>query len=57
MPKIKLPLIISDFDGTLVRADGTIGEYTKNAIEKYIQDRGRKGGYNGINNLQGEKKL
>ena len=41
MRKIKLPLIISDFDGTLVRADGTIGEYTKNAIEKYIQDGGK----------------
>lgn len=37
MRKIKYPLVVSDFDGTLVRADGTIGEKTKSAIEKYIK--------------------
>lgn len=35
MRKIHYPLIISDFDGTLVRADGTISAENKNAIEAY----------------------
>lgn len=40
MRKIKYPLVVSDFDGTLVRADGTVGEKTKRAIEKYIKAGG-----------------
>ncbi len=36
MQKINYPLIVSDFDGTLVRSDGTIGGRTKNAIKKYL---------------------
>ena len=40
MRKIKYPLVVSDFDGTLVRADGTVGEKTKRAIEKYIKEGG-----------------
>ena len=41
MRKIKYPLIVSDFDGTLVKNDGTIDEYTKQTILQYIQDGGR----------------
>ncbi len=40
MRKIKYPLVVSDFDGTLVRADGKIGEKTKRAIEEYIKAGG-----------------
>jgi Cof subfamily protein (haloacid dehalogenase superfamily) len=41
MPKkLKYPLIISDFDGTLVNDDGTISQENKNAIAKYVQDGG-----------------
>ncbi len=40
MRKIKYPLIVSDFDGTLARRDGTVSEKTKRAIERYIQDGG-----------------
>lgn len=36
MRKIKYPLIISDFDGTLLRSDGTISETTKKKIDEYI---------------------
>ena len=32
---MKYDLFISDFDGTLVRADGTISEHTKEVIAKY----------------------
>ncbi len=35
MRKIKYPLIVSDFDGTLVNADGTISEQNKRAIAEY----------------------
>ncbi len=35
MRKINYPLIVSDFDGTLVNADGTIGEENIRAIEEY----------------------
>ncbi len=38
--KIRYPLIVSDFDGTLARRDGTIGEKTIRAIKQYIQDGG-----------------
>lgn len=40
MRKIKYPLIISDFDGTLVRADGTISENNKKAIFEYTKNGG-----------------
>lgn len=36
MRKIKYPLIVSDFDGTLVNDDGTIAESNKKAINEYI---------------------
>ena len=41
MRKIKYPLVVSDFDGTLVRKDGTIGEFSKKAIAEYINSGGR----------------
>lgn len=41
MQRINYELIVSDFDGTLVREDGTIGEYTKRAISKYIARGGK----------------
>ena len=40
MRKIKYPLVVCDFDGTLVKEDGTIGESTKNAIDGYVQNGG-----------------
>ena len=40
MRKINYPLIVTDFDGTLVKADGTISEETKNSITEYIQNGG-----------------
>ena len=36
MRKINYPLIVSDFDGTLVNADGTISEKNKKAIAEYV---------------------
>ncbi len=41
MRKIKYPLIVSDFDGTLVRADGSIDEGTQSAIAEYIAAGGK----------------
>ncbi|MBQ8343115.1 MAG: HAD family phosphatase [Clostridia bacterium] len=41
MQKINYPLIVSDFDGTLVKKDGTISERNKKAIEKYVAAGGR----------------
>ena len=41
MRKIKYPLIISDFDGTLVNDDGTITNENKRAISQYIADGGK----------------
>ena len=41
MQKIKYPLIVSDFDGTLVKNDGTIGEKTRSAINQFIADGGK----------------
>lgn len=41
MRKIKYPLIVSDFDGTLVNDDGTIAENNKAAISAYIQAGGK----------------
>ena len=41
MQKINYPLIVSDFDGTLVKRDGTISERNKKAIEKYVAAGGR----------------
>ena len=36
MQKINYPLIVSDFDGTLLRSDHTIAEETKRTIENYV---------------------
>lgn len=36
MRKINYPLIVSDFDGTLVREDGTVSERNKQAITEYV---------------------
>ena len=41
MQKIKYPLIISDFDGTLLRSDGTIAEETRKTIAQYVSDGGK----------------
>ena len=43
MRKINYPLIISDFDGTLLRSDGTIAPETKLAIDGYIAAGGKFG--------------
>jgi hypothetical protein len=43
MQKINYSLIISDFDGTLLRSDGTISSETKRAIDQYIADGGTFG--------------
>ena len=40
MQKIRYPLIVSDFDGTLVKADGTVSEFSKQTIKNYIRDGG-----------------
>ncbi len=40
MRKIKYPLIISDFDGTLVKSNGEISQKNKDAIMRYTQDGG-----------------
>lgn len=40
MRKIQYPLIVSDCDGTILRSDNTIGEYTKQKINEYVQDGG-----------------
>lgn len=41
MRKINYPLIVSDFDGTLVKKDGTIDEKNKKAIAEYIAVGGK----------------
>ena len=41
MPKINYGLIVSDFDGTLVRGDGTVSEENKRAIAQYQKDGGK----------------
>lgn len=40
MQKINYPLIISDFDGTLVKEDGTISQKNKDAISAYVEAGG-----------------
>jgi Cof subfamily protein (haloacid dehalogenase superfamily) len=40
MQKINYPLIVSDFDGTLVNDDGTISQNNKDAIAAYLADGG-----------------
>ena len=40
MQKINSALIVSDFDGTLVKADGTISPKTRENIRRYIEDGG-----------------
>ena len=41
MRKINYPLIVSDFDGTLVKKDGTISEENRRAIDEYIAYGGK----------------
>ncbi len=41
MQKIKYGLVVSDFDGTLVKEDGTIGADTKKIISEYINAGGK----------------
>ena len=41
MPKINYGLIVSDFDGTLVKSNGEIPLKNKEAIEKYVADGGK----------------
>ncbi len=41
MRKIKYPLIVSDFDGTLINADGTICEENKRAVAAYLAAGGK----------------
>ncbi len=41
MRKIKCPLIVSDYDGTLLRSDSTVSEETKEKIHEYIKAGGR----------------
>lgn len=41
LQKIKYPLIVSDFDGTLLRSDDSIAQETKDAINAYIKLGGR----------------
>ncbi len=41
MQKIDYALIVTDFDGTLARSDGTVSEKTKEAIARYVADGGR----------------
>lgn len=43
MRELNYPLILSDFDGTLVKEDGTIDLVTKSAITEYIQNGGTFG--------------
>lgn len=40
MRKTNYGLIVSDFDGTLLKSDGTISEYTRESIRKYLSDGG-----------------
>lgn len=40
MRKIKYPLIVSDFDGTLVSSDGTVSQKNIDAISQYVKDGG-----------------
>lgn len=40
MRKIKYPLIVSDCDGTILRSDNTIGEFTRKKINEYVNDGG-----------------
>ncbi len=41
MRKINYGLIVSDFDGTLVQADGNVSEKNKKAIRQYMDDGGK----------------
>lgn len=41
MQKINYPLIVSDFDGTLLRSDCTVAEETKKTIERYVAAGGK----------------
>ncbi len=41
MRKIKYPLIVSDYDGTLLRSDSTVSAETKEKIHEYIKAGGK----------------
>ena len=41
MQKIDYALIITDFDGTLARSDGTVSDKTKEEITRYVQNGGK----------------
>ena len=43
MRKINYPLIISDFDGTLLGSDGAVSDATKRKIDEYIAAGGTFG--------------
>ena len=38
--KINYSLIVSDFDGTLVKSDGSVSEFSKQTIREYIENGG-----------------
>ena len=40
MQKLNYALIVSDFDGTLVKSSGTISPQTQNSIRRYVNDGG-----------------
>jgi len=61
MRKIKYPLIVSDYDGTLLRSNATVSEETKVKIHEYINAGGKfvvcsgrllKSVYNEVNKLE-----
>ena len=41
MQKINHSLIVTDFDGTLLKSDGTISQRTKDAISRYLANGGK----------------
>ena len=41
MQKMNYSMLVSDFDGTLVKADGTVSEYTRERIRRYTETGGR----------------
>ena len=41
MQKINYSMLVSDFDGTLVKDDGTVSEYTRESIRRYTEMGGR----------------
>ncbi|MBQ5801461.1 MAG: HAD-IIB family hydrolase [Clostridia bacterium] len=41
MQKMNYSLIVTDFDGTLLKSDGTISQRTKDAINRYMAKGGK----------------